>query len=149
MNVSYFEDIKVGDLSEFGAKEVTREEILSFAEKYDPQAFHLDETAAKESIYGDIIASGWHTGSMLMRMMVDHMVNERAGLGSPGFDNLRWIRPVRPGDTLRVTSEVTDTIRSKSRPDMGIVKSKVSMFNQKDEAVLSMTTIGMIKTRDS
>lgn len=149
MNVSYFEDIKVGDRSEFGHKEVTRAEILSFAEKYDPQPFHVDEVAANESIFGNIIASGWHTGSMLMRMMVDHMVNERAGLGSPGFDDLRWLKPVRPGDILSVRSEVTDTRRSSSRPNMGIVKSKVTVINQKDEAVLSMNTIGMIKTRES
>jgi acyl dehydratase len=147
MTVSYFEDVKVGDVKEFGRKEVTRKEILEFAEKYDPQPFHLDEQAAKENIYGDIIASGWHTGCMLMRMMVDNMVNDRAGLGSPGFDNLRWIKPVRPGDVLRARSEVFSARQSESRPDMGIVRSNVTVFNQNDEAVLSMETTGMVKTR--
>jgi acyl dehydratase len=143
----YFEDIAVGDKTVFGKKKVTLEEILNFARKFDPQRFHIDEKAAKESIYGGIIASGWHTGGMLMRMLVDSMVNQRAGLGSPGFDDLRWILPVRPGDVLRFESTVIEVRKSLSRPDMGVVRAQVFLFNQKDEKVLSVKTIGMMKTR--
>ena len=112
MSTVYFEDIAVGDKTVFGEKKVTLEEILEFAHKYDPQSFHIDEKAAEESIYNGIIASGWHTGGMLMRMLVDSMVNQRAGLGSPGFDDLRWILPVRPGDVLRFESTVIEARKS-------------------------------------
>jgi len=121
----YFEEVVVGTVLEFGSKTVTKDEIMDFAKKYDPQPFHIDEDAANDSIYGGLIASGWHTGSMAMRMMVDHMVNQRAGLGSPGWDNLKWLKPVRPGDTLRVRNEVVDKKRSKSRPQMGTVFGKI------------------------
>ena len=147
MSTIYFEDIAIGDKTVFGEKKVTLEEILKFARKYDPQPFHVDEKAASESIYGGLIASGWHTGGMLMRMMVDNMVNQRSGLGSPGFDDLRWILPVRPGDVLRFESTVIETRKSSSRPDMGIIRAQVFLFNQNDEKVLSVKTIGMMKTR--
>jgi acyl dehydratase len=147
MSTVYFEDIAVGDKTVFGEKKVTLEEILKFAQKFDPQPFHVDEKAAGESIYGGLIASGWHTGGMLMRMMVDNMVNQRTGLGSPGFDDLRWILPVRPGDILRFESTVIETRKSSSRPDMGIIRAQVFLLNQNDEKVLSVKTIGMMKTR--
>lgn len=147
MSTVYFEDIAVGDKTVFGEKKVTLEEILKFARKYDPQPFHVDEKAAGESIYGGLIASGWHTGGLLMRMMVDNMVDQRTGLGSPGFDDLRWILPVRPGDFLRFESTVIETRKSSSRPDMGIIRAQVFLFNQNDEKVLSVKTIGMMKTR--
>ncbi|MEH6545720.1 MAG: MaoC family dehydratase [Sneathiella sp.] len=147
MSIIYFEDFSVGDKTFFGEKKVTREEILEFAQKYDPQSFHVDENAANESIYGGLIASGWHTGGMLMRMMVDNMVNQRAGLGSPGFDDLRWILPVRPNDVLRFESTVIEARKSSSRPDMGIIRAQIYLFNQNDEKVLSVKTIGMMKTR--
>lgn len=130
MSTVYFEDIAVGDKTVFGEKKVTLEEILKFARKYDPQPFHVDEKAAGESIYGGLIASGWHTGGLLMRMMVDNMVDQRTGLGSPGFDDLRWILPVRPGDFLRFESTVIETRKSSSRPDMGIIRAQVFLFNQ-------------------
>lgn len=147
MSVTYFEDISIGDKTVGGTKTVTKEEILAFAQKFDPQFFHVDEAAAEKSIYGGIIASGWHTGAMLMRMMVDSMVNKRAGLGSPGFDDLRWILPVRPGDVLRFESTVIETRKSMSRPDMGVIRAQVNVFNQNDEKVMSVKTIGMMKTR--
>lgn len=143
----YFEDVAVGDKTSAGSKKVTHEEILNFAHKFDPQSFHIDEDAAKDSMYGGIIASGWHTGAMLMRMMVDSMVNNRAGLGSPGFDDLRWILPVRPGDTLRFESTVIEARKSTSRPEMGVVRAQVYLFNQNDEKVLSVKTIGMMLCR--
>ncbi|MCF8468130.1 MAG: MaoC family dehydratase [Sneathiella sp.] len=147
MSAVYFEDIAVGNKTVSGTKKVTKEEILDFARKYDPQSFHIDEDAAKKSIYGGLIASGWHTGAMLMRLMIDNMSNKRAGLGSPGFDDLRWIRPVRPGDELRFESTVFETRKSESRPDMGIVRANVHLYNQNDELVLSLKSTGMMKTR--
>ena len=147
MTVLYFEDITVGEKIVSPERTVTKEEILDFAHKYDPQPFHIDEEAAKKSIYGGIIASGWHTASILMRLMVDNMTNQRAGLGSPGFDDLRWVRPLRPGDTLHYESIVVETHQSKSRPEMGIVKADIKLFNQNDELVLSLKSTGMVKTR--
>jgi len=144
---AFFEDVQVGTVLEFGSKKMTRQEIIDFAKKYDPQPFHIDEEAAKDSIYGDVIASGWHTGSVTMRMMVDHMVNDRAGLGSPGFNNLKFRLPVRPGDTLRVRSTVMDKKRSRSRPEMGTIFGLVEVLNQKDEVVMSFESLGMIKAQ--
>ncbi|MEX1037089.1 MAG: MaoC family dehydratase [Sneathiella sp.] len=147
MSTVYFEDIAVDDKTVSNSKTVTKEEILDFARKYDPQPFHLDEAAAKKSIYGGLIASGWHTTAILMRLLVDNMTNKRAGLGSPGCDDLRWVRPVRPGDTLRYESTVVETRKSGSRPDMGIIRADVKLFNQNDEVVLTLKSIGMVKTR--
>ncbi len=144
MSGGFFEDIDIGTIAEFGSKIVTKEEIIDFATKYDPQPFHTDEEAAKDSIYGGLIASGWHTASMTMRMMVDNIVNNRAGLGSPGWDDLKWLKPVRPGDTLRVRTEVVNKIRSKSRPTMGTIHGELQLFNQKDELVMTFNTIGMV-----
>ena len=147
MSKIYFEDIAVGDKTISESRTVTKEEILDFAHKYDPQPFHIDEEAAKKSIYGGLIASGWHTASTLMRLLVDNMTNNRAGLGSPGFDDLRWILPIRPSDSLRYESTVIEARKSESRPDMGIERAEIKLFNQNDEVVLSMKSIGMVKTR--
>ncbi|OUR78560.1 acyl dehydratase [Alphaproteobacteria bacterium 46_93_T64] len=143
MATEYFEDIQIGSSKEFGSKTITLAEIIDFATKYDPQPFHIDEEAAKDSIYGGIIASGWHTASMTMRMMVDHMISGRASLGSPGVDNLQWMKPVRPGDTLRARTEVIDKKRSKSRPEMGTIFGVTQVFNQHDEMVMRFGTIGL------
>ncbi|WP_373089526.1 MaoC family dehydratase [Sneathiella sp.] len=147
MTLIYFEDISVGDKTSYGSKRVTREEMLDFSRKYDPQSFHIDDKAAEDSLYGGLIASGWHTAAMLMRMLVDSMGNKRAGLGSPGFDDLRWIKPVRADDVLRFESTVLETRKSISRPDMGVVRAEVYVFNQDNEIVLSLKTTGMMKTR--
>ncbi|WP_025899713.1 MaoC family dehydratase [Sneathiella glossodoripedis] len=147
MATRYFEDVKIGDTAEFGSKTLSREEIIAFAKKYDPQPFHIDEEAAKSSIYGDIIASGWHTAAVTMRMMVDNMIDTKASLGSPGVDNLRWHKPVRPGDTLRVRTEVIDKKRSRSRPNMGTIFGKLEVINQQDEVVMSFNSIGMTLAR--
>ncbi len=149
MSTRYFEDVKIGDAIEYGSKTLTKDEIINFAKKYDPQPFHVDEAAAKETIYGGIIASGWHTAAVTMRMMVDNMIDTKASLGSPGIDNLRWHKPVFPGDTLRVRSEVTDKRRSKSRPTMGTTFGKLEVFNQNDELVMSFNSIGMMLARSS
>ena len=145
----YFEDLEVGSKQAFGRYEVTREEVLEFANKYDPQAFHLSDEAAAKTHFGRISASGWHTCSMTMAMMVENMKSvKQAGLGSPGIDNLRWKKPVYPGDTLRVESEVIEKRRSQSRPEMGLFKSRAQIFNQHEEIVLEMTSNGMIAVRD-
>ena len=145
----YFEDIEIGVTRAYGHYQVTREEVIQFAEKYDPQPFHLDDEAAAKTHFGRISASGWHTCSMAMRMMVENMkANKQAGLGSPGVDQLRWKKPVYPGDTLRIESTVTEKRRSKSRREMGIFKSTLQVFNQDDDIVLEMISNGLISVRD-
>ena len=145
----YFEDLEIGKRASFGRYDVTREEVIEFAKKYDPQAFHLDDDAAANTHFGRLSASGWHTCAMTMAMMVENMKNvKQAGLGSPGVDQLMWKKPVYPGDTLRVESEVIEKRRSKSRPEMGIFKSRAKVFNQNDEVVLEMTSNGLIAVRD-
>ncbi len=144
----YFEDIEVGAKQSFGHYEVTREEVIDFASKYDPQPFHLSDKEAAKTYFGKISASGWHTGAMTMRMLVENMKdNKQAGLGSPGIDELRWLRPVYPGDTLRCETEIIEKTPSRSRPEMGSFKSTLTVFNQKDEPVMTMKSIGLIRKR--
>jgi acyl dehydratase len=146
--MQYLEDIKVGVKASFGRYDVTRDEVLDFARKYDPQAFHLDDEAAAKTHFGRISASGWHTCAMTMAMLVENLKkNRQAGLGSPGLDELRWLKPVYPGDTLRVESEIIDVRPSRSRPEMGSTRAKVTVFNQKDEPVMSLISIGLVATR--
>lgn len=145
----YFEDLQIGTKSSFGRYEVTREEVLEFAAKYDPQPFHLSDEAAAQTHFGRISASGWHTCAMTMAMLVENLKNNRqAGLGSPGQDELRWHKPVYPGDVLRVETELLEKTRSRSRPEMGSMRSKIRVFNQNDEMVMSMTGIGLIAVRN-
>ncbi len=145
----FYEDLEIGMTRSFGGYEVTREEVIEFASKYDPQPFHLDDNIAAQTHFGKISASGWHTCSMTMRMMVDNMMNEKsAGLGSPGVDQLRWKKPVYPGDTLRCETEILEKRRSASRPEMGIFKSRIRTFNQHDEMVLEMISNALMRTRD-
>ena len=146
--MQYFEDIEVGRTASFGHYDVTREEVLEFARKYDPQPFHLSDEAAAETHFGRLSASGWHTCAMTMAMIVENLKTHRqAGLGSPGLDELRWLRPVYPGDTLRCESEVIETRRSRSRPEMGSYRSRMTVFNQHDEPVMTFVSIGLIRTR--
>lgn len=146
----YFEDLEIGAKASFGHYEVTREEVIDFASKYDPQPFHLSDEAAAQTHFGRLSASGWHTCAMLMRMLVDHMTqNRQAGLGSPGLDELRWLKPVFPGDVLRVETELVSKKQSQSRPEMGSFQSLVSVFNQDGVKVCSMKSIGLIRVRDS
>ena len=145
----YYEDLEIGKRASFGRYEVTREEVIEFASKYDPQAFHLDDETAAKTHFGRVSASGWHTCAMTMAMMVEDMKGKKsAGLGSPGVDNIRWKKPVYPGDTLRCESEVIEKRRSASRPEMGIFKSRMTVFNQNDEPVMEMQSNGLIRTRD-
>ncbi|MGX7926207.1 MaoC family dehydratase [Tsuneonella sp. HG094] len=147
--MQYFEDLPVGETAKFGRYEVTREEVIEFASKYDPQPFHLDDEAAAKTHFGRLSASGWHTCAMTMAMLVENLKkNRQAGLGSPGMDNLRWLKPVFPGDTLRCETTVLEKRRSKSRPEMGLFKSHLQVFNQNDEPVMEMTSNGLIEVRD-
>jgi len=144
----YFEDIEVGTKASFGHYRVTREEVLEFAGKYDPQPFHLDDEAAARTHFGRLSASGWHSCAMTMAMLVENMKSQQsAGLGSPGVDEIRWLKPVYPGDTLRCETEVIDKRPSKSRPEMGSFRSRLTVFNQDGAPVLSMVSIGLIATR--
>ncbi|WP_339346954.1 MaoC family dehydratase [uncultured Sphingomonas sp.] len=146
--MQYFEDLEIGKVARFGRYEVTREEVIEFARRYDPQPFHLSDEAAAATHFGRLSASGWHTCAMTMAMLVANLKEHRqAGLGSPGMDELRWLVPVYPGDVLRIESEVLEKRVSQSRPEMGIFKSRITVFNQDDVAVMSMISNGLIKTR--
>lgn len=145
----HYEDLVPGTVAKFGHYEVTREEVLEFARKYDFQPFHLSDEEAAKTHFGRISASGWHTGAMTMAMMVANMqANPQAGLGSPGIDELRWVKPVYPGDTLRIESELLEKRRSRSRPDMGIFKSRVRVYNQNDDLVMTLVSNGLIRVRN-
>lgn len=147
-SMQYFEDIVVGTVTRFGRYEVDRAEVIAFAEKYDPQPFHLSDEAAAETYFGRLSASGWHSCAMTMAMLVEQLrAHRQAGLGSPGIDELRWLTPVYPGDVLRCESEVLEKRRSASRPEMGIYRSRLTVFNQHDAAVLSMISNALIATR--
>ena len=144
----FFEDCEVGTTEEFGEYLVTEEEILEFASKYDPQAFHLSDEAAKATLFGGLCASGWHTCAIAMRMLVDNMPESNKSLGSPGIDELRWTKPVFPGDTLRVKTTVLSKTNSRSRPDVGSLQMQNEVFNQKNELVMSNKPIVIYRKRD-
>ena len=143
----WFEDVEVGQVARFGRYEVTREEIVEFARQWDPQPFHLDEVAARESFFGGLIASGWHTGAMFVRMLVDHAVDGTAVVGAAGFDDLRWRRPVRPGDVLSVETEVLDKTPSRSRADLGSVRVAGRVLDERGEVVMSLVSIMLYRRR--
>lgn len=148
--MQYFEDLEIGRQERFGSYQVTREEVTEFAARYDPQPFHLSDEAAAETHFGRLSASGWHTCAMTMAMVVEDMAaNAHAGLGSPGIDELRWRRPVYPGDTLRCETEVLEKTRSRSRPEMGSFRKSMKVLNQHDEVVMTFTSIGLIRVRSS
>jgi acyl dehydratase len=143
----YFEDFEPGRTIEVGSRTLNEEEILAFATQFDPQPFHVNKDAASQSIYGGIIASGWHTCALMMRMMVDGFLSSAASLGSPGVDEIRWMRPVRPGDTLTVTSTVLDARPSSSKPDRGVVHTMWEAKNQDGETVVTVKGMGMFRRR--
>ena len=138
--MKYFEDVQIGETTRFGRYEVTRDEIVEYARQFDPQPFHLDEAAARASIFGGLIASGWHTGAMLMRMVCDSMIPGAATSGAMGFDDLKWLEPVRPGDVLSVESVVREKLESR-RPDRGTVKIESRVRNQRGEVVMSLVSL--------
>ena len=144
----YFEDLVADVTRELGTHTFSRDEIVDFAQKFDPQPFHLDDAAGHASIYGGLIASGWHTCSMVMRMMCDTYMLQSASVGSPGIDNLKWLKPVRPGDTISARRTTLETRASKSKPDIGIVNNLWEVFNQDGEMVMSMQGYGMFRRRN-
>lgn len=138
----WYDDCEVGHVFEFGKVTMTKEEIIDFARKYDPQPFHVDEEAATASMYGGIIASGWHTVSVCMRLIVDNMMGPDSGsIGSPGLSEVSWPKPVRPGDTLRLRAEILEKIPSKSKPDRGFWRVRFAALNQNDEEVAVMVPL--------
>lgn len=139
--MKYWEDFAVGEVIELGSCAITEAEVLAFARKYDPQPFHTDPEAARRSIFGGLIASGWHTGAMFIRMVVEHMTPVHATSGAMGFDDLKWLRPVRPGDVLSMESEIREKIESRSRPDRGTVKIESRISNQREEVVMSLVSL--------
>ncbi|SEO57268.1 MaoC family dehydratase [Amycolatopsis saalfeldensis] len=145
----WFEDYPLGAVYEFGEAVVTEEEILEFAGRFDPQSFHTDPVAAKSGPFGGLIASGWHTASLMMRMFADHYLSSVASLGSPGADELRWVRPVRPGDKLWMRATVTETRLSKSKPDRGLVRTKMEVFDADGELKLSTSAVNFLRVRPS
>jgi acyl dehydratase len=144
----YLEDFEPGDTFELpGTHTVTRDEIVAFARQYDPQPFHLDEEAAKHSIYGGLIASGWQTVGVTFRLAVEGIIGRTASMGSPGVDEVRWLEPVRPGDTLRVRGEVLEVRPSRSKPDRGLVRVRYETINQRGTTVLTMVGMGLFARR--
>ena len=143
----YFEDFAAGQEFDLGRRQVTREEIVEFARAYDPQPFHVDEAAADTSIYGGLIASGWQTCSVYMRLLVDGLLHRVASMGAPGVDELRWLGPVRPGDSLSAILRVDGVRASRSRPDRGFVMTVGEVRNQHDERVLSLKSPLMVRRR--
>ncbi|MDP1647189.1 MAG: MaoC family dehydratase [Rubrivivax sp.] len=143
----YWEDFPAGHRMDFGGMPVSREAVIEFARQFDPQPFHLDDEAASATLFGRLSASGWHTCAMAMRMMCDAYLLESASLGSPGIDSLRWLKPVFPGDVLRVRMEVLEARPMASKPHVGLVRSRWEVRNQDDEPVLTMEGWGMLGRR--
>ena len=143
----YWEDIKEGEVVELGSRTMEKDRMVAFAREFDPQPFHTDEKTAEASIWGGLIASGWLTGSVLMRIFYDGFLKDTASLGSPGIDELRWLKPVRPGDTLTVRLTVLETAASRSKPDRGIVRSLMEVVNQHGEIVMTTKGVNFFKRR--
>lgn len=143
----YFEDFTPGQVIELGSRTISKESIVAFAREFDPQPFHVDEEAAQRSIYGGLLASGWHSAALLMRLLYDGLLKDAASLGSPGVDELRWLRPVRPGDTLSVRMTVLESIPSRSKPDRGLIRSLTEMRNQHGEVVLTVRGLSLLGRR--
>ncbi|HEX7658202.1 MAG TPA: MaoC family dehydratase [Pseudonocardiaceae bacterium] len=143
----YFEDYAPGSVFDGGTLTLSADEIIDFARKYDPQAFHIDPVAAENGPFGGLVASGWHTVSATMRVLVENYLSGASSLGSPGVDDIRWLRPVRPGDVLRVRATVLDSKVSNSKPDRGVVRTKVEALNEADEPVFHMTVLGLVRRR--
>lgn len=144
----YLEDYVEGAVHTFGPIAITEDEMVQFGKKFDPQLFHTDPNEAKESVYGGLIASGWHTCSLFMRLFVEHYLPGQASLGSPGVDELRWIKPVRPGDELTLRITVHKVKPSRSKPDRGVLFSFCEILNQESQAVATMMALNLIRYRD-
>jgi len=144
----YFEDYVAGAVFEYVAITLTEREIVEFAKQFDPQYIHTDPRAAAEGPFGGLIASGWHTAAIMMRLFVDHYLSHVASMASPGIDELRWTQPVRPGDTLSIRVSVIEANRSRSKPDRGMVRSLVEVLNQDGQVVMSLKAMNMLRCRN-
>ena len=147
MGLSY-EDMTVGSTTEIGKHTFTREEIVEFAQKFDPQPFHVDEAAAEASVFRGLVASGWHTCSVMMGMLVRNALAGSTSMGSPGIDEIRWLKPVRVGDTITMTNSVLDKRVSESKPDRGIVSTQWAGINQRGETVITVRSKGLFGLRN-
>ena len=143
----YFDDYIEGDVHRFGTIAVEADEIIAFAKRFDPQVFHTDPEVAKQTPFGGLIASGWHTASLIWRLYIEHYLTKVASLGAPGLDELRWLKPVRPGDVLSVRVTILKATPSKSKPDRGAVTSLIEVFNQTDEVVMTFKCVNIIARR--
>lgn len=144
---TYLDDFIVGSVREVGSRTLTAKEMIAFAREYDPQYFHIDDEAAKASIYGGLIASGWQTASIAHRMVIDDLGRSTASMGSPGLDELRWLEPVRPGDTLTLRIEILEVRPSQKKPDRGSVRMRYELLNQNRQIVMRMSAIGIFLRR--
>ena len=144
----WFEDYVPGAVHDLGSVVVDEQEVVAFARQFDPQPFHLDQERAEKSAFGGLVASGWHTACMVMRLMVDHYLSEVSSEGSPGIDELRWLRPVRPGDQLLARITILDARRSRSRPERGVVRSQIETLNQDGQVVMHLTFAVFIRCRN-
>ena len=143
----HWEDFAVGNVACYGPRTITREEILAFAAEFDPQPMHADEEAARATMLGGLVASGWHTYALSRRMMADGFILASASMGSPGVEEVRWLKPVRPGDSLTLRATVVEMRPSASRPGMGLIKFSYEMLNQADECVMTLVSTGMMARR--
>ena len=143
----HFEDFVPGAVAEFGPIEIDEAEVIAFARQFDPQPIHTDPVGARAGPFGGLIASGWHTVSLVMRVLVDNYLARGASLASPGVDELRWLQPVRPGDALRVRATVVAARRSQSKPDRGLVRTKIEVLNQDERIVMSLTAMNLFRCR--
>jgi acyl dehydratase len=145
----YFEDYVPGAVYEYGRIPVTEPEIIDFARRFDPQNIHVDRERAVRGPFGGLIASGWHTAAMMMRLIVDNFLPKNASLGSPGIDELRWLRPVRPGDVLSVRLSILEATRSRSKPDRGVVRTLCEVLNDDQQVVMSLKAMNIIACRSA
>jgi len=143
----WFEDYEPGAVYEYGYATLTEDELLDFARKFDPQPMHIDPGYAATGPFGGLIASGWHTAGLMMRLLADNYLSKVAGLASPGVDELRWPHPVRPGDVLRLRAEVVEARESRSKPDRGVVRTRASLLNQDNVVVMSLLAVNMVAKR--
>ena len=147
VNQRYFEDYVEGASFEYGEISLSAEEIIEFARRFDPQPIHIDPEAAARGPFGGLIASGWHTAGVMMRLLADHYISHVAGMASPGVDEIRWLMPVRPGDTLSIRVTVLETKRSRSKPDRGMVRTLVEVLNQNREVVMTLKPMSIVRCR--
>jgi acyl dehydratase len=145
----WFEDYEPGAVHEYGYATLSEDELLDFARKFDPQPMHIDPAYAAAGPFGGLIASGWHTAGLMMRLLADNYLSKVAGLASPGVDELRWPHPVRPGDVLRLRAEVVEARESRSKPDRGVVRTRASLLNQDDVVVMTMLAVNLVAKRPS